>query len=266
MLGFIGRRRKSNHTAQTLKTDSYPIGANPLRSVKFNQRGITSGLFFAVCLSLIDLGSPALASLIAISNPSFENLVLADGDSSNLIDSWSRLGPATVFNPTATQFPGGASDGSNVLNLGAAGSIVHQDLLGTNLALGMYSFQFEVGNRLDQAFPVLGFSFLINATTIVPLHSSDKPNVPEGEFRTWTFNYNITPTLNAFIGDPTRIRFLVSDSATGGSAVIDNVRGTFTAVPEPGSLTLGLLAALATVSRRRKYGTWQVARFPGKSH
>jgi hypothetical protein len=253
-LGFFFQRRKPGHTllaSAKCTTKSSDNGLELTNPKRFS----SAGLLVAAFTGLLVCGSTATASLITISNPSFENLVLADGTASSVIDNWSRLGSATVLNPTATQFPGGATDGNNVLNLGANGSIVHQDLVGTNLALGMYSFQFDVGNRMDEAFPDLRFNFLINATTIVPLHSSVEPSVPEGEFRTWTFNYNITPTLNSFIGDPTRIRFLVSDGATGGSAVIDNVRGTFTAVPEPGSLSLGLLAALATVSSRRRFET-----------
>ncbi|MEQ1907033.1 MAG: PEP-CTERM sorting domain-containing protein, partial [Pirellulaceae bacterium] len=59
-------------------------------------------------------------------------------------------------------------------------------------------------------------------------------------------------TVSGFIGDPTRIRFLAHGSS--GFSTIDNVRGTFvSAVPEPGSLVPALLAALAIVSRRRRF-------------
>lgn len=159
------------------------------------------------------------------------------------------------MNPSSAHFiSASGSDGENVAFLGAAGSLLHQDLMGTSLNYGFYSFSFDVGNRMDQAFPDLSFNFLVNATTIIPLHSSNTPIVPQGEFRTWTFNYAIGSTfLTSLIGDSTRIRFLVLDSATGGSTIIDNIQGTFTAVPEPSSLTLCVLGCLGmTVLLRQR--------------
>jgi hypothetical protein len=212
------------------------------------------GQLIAICFgTIVLLESPASADLITISNASFENPVLANGATTTLMPDWNRLGPGGILNPSAAQFAGGlASHGENVAFLGTTTTpLLFQNLAGTNLALGTYTFQFDVGNRLDEAIPNLNFSFLVNATTFLPLQSSNTPTVPDGEFRTWTFTYKITPTLNFLLGDPTRIRFLLSNTSAGGSMVIDNVRGSYS-VPEPGSLVPALLAALAIVSRRRR--------------
>lgn len=199
---------------------------------------------------------PALgqADVLNIANSSFEALTLSDGSTSTAaINNWGKLGPVSLLNPASAQFPSGsAADGNNVAVLGASGSILHQDLVGETLQSGLYSISFAVGNRLDQAQPDLSFHLLINATTIIPLTSSFTPAVADGEYQTWTFNYDTTNAnvFGNFYGDPLRIRFLVNDGATGGSMVVDRVQGTFTSIPEP-SYALPLLAIAGYLFTRR---------------
>lgn len=176
------------------------------------------------------------ADFIQITNSGFESDIVGDGLVSNsAISGWNKLGPVGVLNPNISHFTNGAAEGQNVANLGAAGSILFQDLIGESLSYGIYTFSFDVGNRLDQPLPELNFAFLVNAVTFIPLTSSNQPAVPEGEFRTWTFTYDVTNenVFANFLGDPLRIRFLSLDNATGGFVTVDNVRGSFRAVPEP---------------------------------
>ncbi len=178
----------------------------------------------------------ALADIIDVANSGFEEDSVADGNfSGSAISGWNKLGPAGIFNPDASYFVDEAPAGQNVAVLGAAGSILSQDLMGQSLAYGIYTFSFDVGNRLDELLPDLGFSFLVNAVTIIPLTSSTQPAIPEGEFRTWSFTFDVTNenVFDSFLGDPLRIRFLSLDTSTGGSVAIDNVRGFFRSIPEP---------------------------------
>lgn len=212
-------------------------------------------LFLALSVS-----PPLSADLILIDNASFENPALGDGITSGTsTPSWNRIGGATFLNPSSTHFIGGlASDGSNVATLSAAGSgqSLFQNLPSNTLQFGTYTFQFEVGDRLDQAFHNVDFDFLVNATTIISPTSAITPTVPDGEFRTWTYNYEVLNSniFGGFIGDPIRIRFLAFGSSGGFS--IDNVRGNFVAVPEPASLVLGFFSiCLAGLRRNRRTGT-----------
>ncbi len=197
----------------------------------------------------------ALADIITINNPGFEDPVLADGVTSGTsTPGWNRLGSTTFLNPSNVHFPGGnATEGFNVATMGAggSGSSLFQNLPNTTLQYGTYTFQFDVGDRLDEVLHNLGFNLLINATTIVPLTSSNTPAVPDGEFRTWTFTYDVLvpSTFENFIGDPTRIRFLAFGSQ--GFSTIDNVQGTFTAIPEPSSAALIAIACGVVCFRRR---------------
>jgi hypothetical protein len=207
--------------------------------------------------------STAAADLITINNFGFEDPVLADGlTSGTSTPGWSRIGASTILNPSNSHFAGGtAPQDQNVatLNAGGSGSTLFQNLPATTLQYGTYTFEFEIGDRLDQAFHNVSFNFLINASTIVPVTSSSKPSVSDGSFATWTFTYEVLDpnVFNSFIGDPTRIRFLAFGSS--GFSTIDNVRGTFvSAVPEPSSLWL--VMGLVTMAIFQRY-----ARKP-KSH
>ena len=205
----------------------------------------------SICLS-----TPALADFIIINNPGFENPILSDGlTSGTSTPSWSRIGAATFLNPSTSHFVGGlASEGSNVATLSAAGSgqSISQDLASTTLQYGTYTFEFDVGDRLDQTFHNVNFNFLVNSTTIIPSSSFIAPTVPDGEFITWTFNYQILDSgvFSGLIGDPTRIRFTAFGSSGGFS--IDNVRGSFTAVPEPTSF-VAIWSVLVFVRTRRRF-------------
>ncbi len=199
----------------------------------------------------------AMADEIFIANHSFEETALNPGDSTTTIVGWSRLGPGSVLDPTETQFPdGNTTDGENLLVMGAGGTIIHQDLAPT-LAYGVYLLTFDIGNRLDEAFPPVGLSLLANGTILI----DDFTTVPapgEGLFQSASAQWTVLPTnTNGTVGfgDNVRLRFLVS-SGVGGSTTIDNVRLQFTAfVPEPVlGLPLTLVCAALTMARKRWLG------------
>lgn len=211
----------------------------------------------AIALATMLPAGRALGDFITIDNHSFEATALNPGDSTTTILGWDRLGPGSVLDPVEDQFSdGNTTDGENLLVMGAAGTIVHQDLVPT-LAYGVYLLTFDVGNRLDAAQPPLGLSLLADGTIL----NDDFTIIPtpgEGLFLQASAQWTVLPTnANGTVGfgDNVRLRFLVS-SGVGGSTTIDNVRLQFTAaIPEPGfGLPLTVLCAALTIARKRWLG------------
>ncbi|MEQ1904803.1 MAG: choice-of-anchor tandem repeat NxxGxxAF-containing protein, partial [Pirellulaceae bacterium] len=195
LLGLVcQRRRKPLNLSQVVKSGS-PHDDSGLRLTNLSRPGVHGGVIAICFCTIVLLESFANADLITINNAGFENPVLAEGATSGgSTPGWSGIGARTFLNPSTTHFSGGnAFEGLNVATLGAggSGSTLFQNLPTTTLEYGTYKFEFEVGDRLDQTLHNIAFNFLINATTIVPLTSSSKPAVPDGEFRTWSFTYNV---------------------------------------------------------------------------
>jgi hypothetical protein len=204
-------------------------------------------LSLALIFLLGGVTASSRAATLPVANFSFESPLLADGDFTNgiVVDGFTLSG-AGVQNATNSQFPG--TSGDNPGNLpataegkqfaflnGGAANVVYQDV-GDLSANTVYTLTIALGSRLDQANGsiYLGFQNGINNIdgTLLSLSSPlQSPTAFSGTFRDVTFSFT---TPSSVSGDLTIFIQNVDDTPN----VIDNVRLTAVAVPEPASLAL----------------------------
>lgn len=194
------------------------------------------------CIVVLALQGLVSAQTYTVINPGFEDVVLSDGASSSSVPGWSLLGSALTLNPTSAMFTGEAPQGQNVFSL--SNSILSTQGLGAILP-GTYTLQAKVG--LISAGVFNNLSFRLRGNTILLVASSSSTPIPApGTFEDWSLTYVVLPTnANASaLGTNLNIMALAS-SSSGTSAAIDDVRLTFTAVPEPATYVLMSMTALA---------------------
>jgi hypothetical protein len=199
-------------------------------------------IFFLACVS-----ARSSAATLSIANSSFESPLLADGDFTNgvVVDGFTLSG-AGVQNSINSQFPGTSGDSPGNLPAtaegrqfaflnGGAANVIYQDV-GDLAANTVYTLTIALGSRLDQAngSVYLGFQNGTNNIdgTLLSLSSPlQSPTAFSGTFRDITFSFT---TPSSVSGDLTIFIQNVDDTPN----VIDNVRLTAVAVPEPGALAL----------------------------
>lgn len=208
-----------------------------------------------VVLSLNGLVSAQTYSVI---NPGFEDVVLGDGASSSSVPGWSLLGSSLTLNPTSAMFPAEAPEGQNIFSL--SNSILATQGLGA-IVPGTYKLEAKVG--LISAGVFNNMSFRLRGNTILLAASSSSTPIPApGTFEDWSLTYIVLPTnANASaIGTNLNIMALAS-SASGNSSAIDDIRLTFTAVPEPSTYALLGITVLAGCCCYLRWRMQQSARY-----
>ncbi len=189
-----------------------------------------------------------------ILNPGFETEVLADGVSSTLVPSWTKIGASVTLNPTVAMLPGEAPEGQNVWSVSGVSTFITQGL--GILQPGTYTLQGKVGLISGSVFNGLNFS-LRGTNTFLVESSFSRPIPVPGTMEDWSITYVVLPTnANAStIGSNLNILAL-SGATSGTSAVLDDVRISFVAVPEPATyvlVTFTLLTGLGVERARRRF-------------
>jgi len=223
---------------------------------------------------------PSYAELLPIDNPGFEIPVLADDDYDYSMDNegWGYFdngGNQGSWNVTTADYPGQAPQGQNVgwTNPGDAvpGGFA-QVLTDANATLkeGMrYTLSVEVGNSVT--YPSGGYKvqLLAGGTPHTPgtggdytgpvtggtllAEDNNSLTIPAGTFKTSVVTYTYDPAQSSLLGQRLQIRLLALPGGGDAETEFDNVR--LDAVPEPGTLVLmsmGAVALLAYASRRRR--------------
>lgn len=164
----------------------------------------------------VPAASPAVITQIAINNAGFEDPVLADGGFNSFVNDWTGSGGGT-FNPTATQLPGEASEGSNThYNNGV---VPYSQTLTETLAAGTYTLRVDVGDRADTNFPGYQVQLGVDNGGFALLAEDNNSLVPSNGFLTSTVSYD-AQAGDANMGLPLVIRLI----GAGTQVNFDNVR------------------------------------------
>lgn len=215
---------------------------------------------------LAAIGSPAVASSIAVVNASFDsNLNLAPGQwtsrgtgiqQAEPIPGWTVVGnDVGITRPASGWFTAGPYlDGTYAYfgGTGGGGQAISQNL--GVIAAGAYSLSVDVGWRSGLEFAGYRLELLADGAVVasntngVPFVAADR-----GSFKRIALAWTATP----FGGQPAQalsIRLSAPDNGPGTQTAFDNVAVNFTAtaVPEPktGALLLGGLLLLPLCWRR----------------
>ena len=221
-----------------------------------------SGLAFLTLLAL-----PANA--VTVVNYSFESPVLAlDGAFDAGIPGWTEVNVGGAgggaYNPDGTNFTGATgsgtpagADGTNVSTAVTAtpGSIYgsSQLLTGTSLTAGtIYTLTVAIGDYAN--LPAVNWNLGISTssmafTSFLNTASGTAASLTNDAFADFSVSYTATGLEIENLED-LKITVWAESAGTAGNVPFDNVR--FTAViPEPSSVLIGSLGALALLRRRR---------------
>ncbi len=227
-------------------------------------------------ISLVALTIPAAATIIPVSNPSFEapNLGGANGTafSFGVTGGWTDTGTPITWNIAAytSNIPfSSVPNGEQVAALGAAGGAANSTIsqsLTTDLAANTtYSLSFFVGQAIPVYGPYEGYRAVLSANGVTLASDVDGVDPSAGSFLLDTLTFDsahATGAQLAAIGTPLTITFFEGDTPTvGGTVAFDQVQliGTpdaSVAAPEPGTLMLfgiGILA-IARFNRSSRGG------------
>ena len=241
--------------------------------------GKARALFAASSLGIL-LALPAgAATVIPVTNHSFEAQVIAEGGANfSAPTGWTYLdasygGGRAMFNPDNAYFTGSTSgtpagaDGSNVLSTstGNVGNIagVYQTIAGTSLTAGQtYTMTVAIGdyktllpNRWHLAISTSSMAAENFLGSFLAVYSPTNGNelLTDDMFKDFSVQYTATGSESQ-IGQNLRITIWAQNHGTEGGThvVFDNVRLTsMTAIPEPSAALLGGIGLLALLRRRR---------------
>lgn len=196
------------------------------------------------------------AVAIPIANHSFENPVQQDNAYTvNVMPGWTGAGTYWhVANPGDSWFPGTSAgsglpnpiDGINIAGINTGASI-HQVLASVVQPSSVYSLTLLTGHRIGSPFGSPTVRLLAGGQVL----AQAIPNAPgEGTFTSFQLTY-ASPQSGSMIGQPLRIE--IQSSGTDAQVWIDNLNLNFVAVPEPSTITVGILSGmLAMLLRRRR--------------
>lgn len=204
------------------------------------------------CLLLLALGIATLhqsgAAVIPINNHSFENPILPDGQYTiNQMPGWIGLDSwFHVANPANDWFAGtsaGSSlpnpiDGFNIAGINT-GTRIYQDLAAVLEGDATYTLTMLTGHRIGVPFGsptvslIAGGQVLAQAIPIAPV---------ESRFSMFQLTYS-SPHSGPMIGQSLRIE--IQSSGESAQPWIDDLN--LVVVPEPSTITLGILGGIVTL-------------------
>lgn len=222
------------------------------------------------------------ASLVFVSNPSFEETIVAPGNfaTTTAPPGWAAYGDIDFnsraigsLNPNTTTLytqsvPHGSNVGvvflmddfnnQNLFNNSEGG--MQQTLSATLQNSATYTLNVDVGNiGNDVNFPHNLFQFngfpgyridFLAGSTVLASDSSFVSTIPaEGNFRTSTITYS-SGASNALAGQALGIRLVNLNNSTGIEVNFDNVRLELTAVPEPSTALVLSIVGVGTAMIR----------------
>jgi hypothetical protein len=208
-------------------------------------------LFVGVVLS-----TASFATSIAISNHSFEAQTLGSGSffySPTQITDWSSTATGGadrgVWNTSAL-----GKDGDNIA-FAYANNAFGQQLAATVQADTVYTLQYLMGRTgggtRGTAELWAGGTLANGVVSGGTLLAAQTLQINQGSMSEFVLTYT-SPTTGAVIGQLLTIRFAGSTISNEGYVSFDHARLSAEAVPEPATLTLLALGALAAARRRRK--------------
>jgi len=179
---------------------------------------------------------------IAINNPGFDNVVLADNANVTSISGWVAGGAQGTYNPPAGS--GHPTTGANTAF--SNGGTISQVLAETLRADSTYVLTVDLIDRFDLAFPSYQVQLFAGG---VLLAQDNNTLAPLSGFLTSKVQFT-APTGHAQLGAPLEIRLI----SGGIQANFDNVRLLRFDIPEPATAVLLLMSAPLAMRRRRALG------------
>ncbi|MGB7157896.1 MAG: fibronectin type III domain-containing protein [Tepidisphaeraceae bacterium] len=244
--------------------------ANVARHGAGSSHARTSSILRRAVLETLE--SRRLFASIPITNHSFENPSLSDGQTSSPVPGWTYsvssgfTGEAFVLNPTSAQLSAEATDGSNVLrmrspdlgwDLGATAVQLSQTLTSTLQPETTYTLKSIIGFPVDHlADPAVSVILVAGGEVLVWGYA-------EFMFEDLGLQYEhsgsyTSPASHAQLGQPLEVRIRVAAGPTytiGGDATIDNVRLDATPINPP-SPTVNLAVAGVPDADEETVGEW----------
>jgi hypothetical protein len=214
------------------------------------KRLLKAARFIRVAIIAFSAAGVGYANSIPIANASFEVTVVGLGGTSTLIPGWTQIGTSSTYGPTATQFPGGVPNGSNVAAVDYGASI-SQTLAATLTAGIQYALVVSVGQRADYSLSGYLISFDAGGNLLASVSS---PIPAPGTFTAVTVSFLALPN-NPYLGEALSIILATTgyNQAEFDAVSLDGP-GISTA-PEPGTWVLMLTGlALVGATARRKAG------------
>lgn len=208
-------------------------------------------LFVGVVLS-----TASFATSITISNHSFEAQTLGSGSffySPTQITDWSST--ATGGADRGVWNTGAAGKDGNNIAFAYANNAFAQQLTATVQADTVYTFQYLMGRSggatRGTAELWAGGTLLNGVVTGGTLLAGQTLQINQSSMSELSLTYT-SPTSGAVVGQLLTIRFAGSTIPGENYVSFDNARLSAEAVPEPATLTVLALGALAAARRRRK--------------
>jgi hypothetical protein len=201
------------------------------------------GIALLVALFVVTSGAWAGTVPVTVPNNSFESPSCVTAGTSCTPASWTIVGSANQWLPTAGQY-NSIPDGSQVAWANTGG--VLEQVLTTDLAANTtYVLSVDVGLRNNEVNTFGGIVDLYAGTTLIGTATGATPTF--GNWVDWTLTVN-SASWGAEVGQPLEIYL---SSSTNQTSFDDVTLNATSSVPEPAMFALVGVGLLGLVTRRR---------------